>query len=61
MRGEFITRGMQLITSGSDGLLKLWIVKTSEAITTLEAHTNRVWTLAGNFILNKKKNSKSVL
>lgn len=46
LRAEFISRGMQLITSGADGLLKLWSVKTSECTATFEEHDDRVWALA---------------
>ena len=34
--------------SGSDGLLKLWTIKTSECVKTLDAHEARVWALAVN-------------
>lgn len=41
---------MQLITSGGDGLLKLWNIKTSECISTLDQHESHVWTLVGKSI-----------
>jgi U3 small nucleolar RNA-associated protein 13 len=47
LRAEFISQGMQLITAGADGLLKLWNVKTSECMTTLDDHDGRIWALAG--------------
>ena len=36
---------MLLRCSGSDGLLKLWTIKSSECIATLDAHDARVWAL----------------
>lgn len=47
LKMEFLSRGMQILSSGSDGLLKLWCIKTAECITTLDQHNNRVWSLAG--------------
>jgi U3 small nucleolar RNA-associated protein 13 len=47
LRAEFISQGMQLITAGADGLLKLWNIKTSECMTTLDDHDGRIWALAG--------------
>lgn len=38
---------MQIITSSGDGLVKLWSVKTSECISTLEKHESAVWALKG--------------
>ena len=31
-------------TSGNDGLIKLWTIKTSECVTTLDQHTEKVCT-----------------
>ena len=35
-------------TSGSDGLIKLWTVKTNECVKTLDAHEDKIWALAVN-------------
>lgn len=37
---------MQLVSSGSDGLVKLWTIKTTECVTTLDNHTDKIWGLA---------------
>lgn len=37
---------MQLISSGSDGLIKLWTIKTGECVNTFANHTEKVWSLA---------------
>lgn len=34
--------------SGSDGLVKLWTIKTNECIKTLDAHQDKVWGLHGS-------------
>lgn len=40
-----MNRGTQLVSSGSEGLLKLWTIKTGECVETLDAHTDKVWSL----------------
>ena len=42
---HWVSRGLQLLSSGSDGLIKLWAVKTSECSLTLDAHEDKVWAL----------------
>lgn len=49
MAGKFITRGLQLVSVGADGLLKLWSVKTSECLKTFEHHDAKIWALIGMF------------
>ena len=34
-----------MISSGSDGLLKLWTIRTNECETTLDGHANKAWAL----------------
>ena len=34
--------------SGSDGLLKLWTVKSNECVKTYDEHEDKVWALATN-------------
>lgn len=34
--------------SGSDGLLKLWTIKSNECVRTLDAHEDKVWGLHCN-------------
>lgn len=46
LRGEFICRGTQILSAGSDGLIKLWNIKTSDCATTLDKHEGRIWSLA---------------
>uniref|UniRef100_A0A2K6NRR7 Transducin beta like 3 n=1 Tax=Rhinopithecus roxellana TaxID=61622 RepID=A0A2K6NRR7_RHIRO len=41
----FVSRGTQLLSSGSDGLLKLWTIKNNECVRTLDAHEDKVWGL----------------
>uniref|UniRef100_A0A6Q2YWA0 U3 small nucleolar RNA-associated protein 13 C-terminal domain-containing protein n=1 Tax=Esox lucius TaxID=8010 RepID=A0A6Q2YWA0_ESOLU len=41
----FVSRGTQLLSSGTDGLVKLWTIKTNECVKTLDAHQNKVWGL----------------
>jgi U3 small nucleolar RNA-associated protein 13 len=42
----FISSGMQLLSSGSDGLLKLWTIKTCECVQSFDHHEDKVWALA---------------
>jgi U3 small nucleolar RNA-associated protein 13 len=37
---------MQLISAGSDGLVKVWTIKSNECASTLDNHTEKVWALA---------------
>ncbi|PIO16291.1 hypothetical protein AB205_0148660, partial [Aquarana catesbeiana] len=48
----FVSRGTQLVTSGSDGLLKLWTIKTNECVKTLDSHEDKVWGLHSNKLDN---------
>lgn len=34
--------------SGSDGLLKLWTIKTNECVKTLDGHEDKIWGLHSN-------------
>jgi U3 small nucleolar RNA-associated protein 13 len=48
LRLEFVSAGLQILTTGGDGLVKLWNLKSSDCVTTLDAHNGRIWALAGN-------------
>lgn len=37
-----------LFRSGSDGLVKLWTIKTNECVKTFDAHQDKVWALHGS-------------
>lgn len=39
---------MTLHFSGSDGLLKLWTIKSNECVKTFDEHEDKVWGLAVN-------------
>ena len=41
-------RGVQVISAGGDGLVKIWDANTGEVNCTLDNHTDRVWALAAN-------------
>ncbi|RXN19837.1 transducin beta 3 [Labeo rohita] len=43
----FVSRGTQLVSSGSDGLVK-WTIKTNECVKTFDAHQDKVWALHGS-------------
>ena len=51
LRAEFISQGMQLVTAGADGLLKLWNIKTSECTATFNDHDGRIWALTGLYLV----------
>jgi len=60
LRGEFLSRGMQIITSGGDGLLKIWNIKTSECVSTLHQHESHVWTFASEYLIYIHENLTSI-
>ncbi|KAG1688003.1 Transducin beta-like protein 3 [Nymphon striatum] len=61
----FLTRGMQLLSSASDGLLKLWNIRQDECVKTLDGHEGKVWTLAitsdENFLMTGAADSSIIL
>jgi U3 small nucleolar RNA-associated protein 13 len=46
LRVTFVSRGTELLSSSSDGLLKVWNIKTNECVNTFDVHTDKVWALA---------------
>lgn len=40
-----MTAGMQLVSSGSDGLVKLWTIKSNECVSTMDNHEDKIWGL----------------
>ena len=42
LRVDFLTRGMQMVSCASDGLVKIWNVKDEECATTLDGHEEKV-------------------
>lgn len=46
LRVSFISSGLQLISSSSDGLLKLWNISTNECVNSFDAHEEKIWALA---------------
>jgi U3 small nucleolar RNA-associated protein 13 len=43
---RFLRRGTQLLSTGADGLVKLWNVRSGEIMNTFDAHTQKIWSLA---------------
>lgn len=35
----------QLVSSGSDGLIKLWTIRTNECESTMDGHDDKIWAL----------------
>lgn len=46
LRVGFINNGLQVVSAGSDGLMKIWDLKRSECLVTLDEHSDRIWALA---------------
>jgi U3 small nucleolar RNA-associated protein 13 len=46
---RFLNRDMQLASSASDGLLKLWNVRTDECVATMDNHTDKVSACCDSF------------
>ena len=42
---HFGARGQQIVSAASDGLIKLWTLKSSEGAATMDAHQMKVWAL----------------
>jgi U3 small nucleolar RNA-associated protein 13 len=42
----FINNGNQIVSCASDGLIKLWFVKTNECIETFDQHDDKLWALS---------------
>lgn len=42
LRVEFINQGLQLLSTASDGLLKLWNVRGEECVATMDNHEDKV-------------------
>ena len=45
---QFLSNDLQLLTSSSDGLMKLWATKNEECLATMDNHEDKVWALAIN-------------
>jgi U3 small nucleolar RNA-associated protein 13 len=45
LKVAFVTACSQIISAGSDGLIKVWSVQANECLTTLDEHVDRVWAL----------------
>lgn len=46
LRVGFINNGLQVVSAGSDGLMKIWDLKRNECLVTLDEHIDRIWALA---------------
>jgi WD40 repeat protein len=44
LKVSFVTTGMQLLSTGNDGLIKLWTIKTGECVKTDDSHEVRTAT-----------------
>lgn len=47
MKCAFLSRGLQVVSASGDGLIKLWTIKTSECVASLDGHIGKIWALAG--------------
>lgn len=45
LRVRFLSGGLQLVSSGADGLVKLWTIRTNECEATIDGHIDKVWAL----------------
>jgi U3 small nucleolar RNA-associated protein 13 len=46
LRVAFITRGLQLLSAGADGLIKIWNIHNNECVNTFDKHTEKIWGFA---------------
>ena len=42
LKVAFITAGMQLVSVGGDGLMKIWTIKTGACVNTFDEHEDKV-------------------
>ena len=42
LRVDFLSQGMQLVSTASDGLVKLWNIKDEACVKTLDNHEDKV-------------------
>ncbi len=42
LRVDFLSAGMQLVSSASDGLVKLWNIREEACVRTLDGHEDKV-------------------
>ncbi len=45
LRIGFMNSATQLVSAGSDGLIKIWDIRRSECLITLDDHVDRIWAL----------------
>ncbi len=45
LKVHFLNHGNQLISTGSDGLVKLWSIKSNECVGTFDEHDDKLWAL----------------
>jgi U3 small nucleolar RNA-associated protein 13 len=43
-----MSAGKQVVSADNDGLVKIWTIKSGECETTLDNHSERVWSIALN-------------
>lgn len=41
-----MSEGQQLLSTASDGLLKLWTIKTRQCVQTFDEHQDKTWAMA---------------
>lgn len=46
LRVCWVSEGQQLLSTASDGLLKLWTVKTRQCVQTFDEHQDKTWAMA---------------
>lgn len=47
---DFITAGMQIVSTASDGLVKIWNVKDEECVTSLDNHDDKVTPMSPSIV-----------
>jgi WD40 repeat protein len=52
LRVDFMSQGKQLVSTGSDGLVKIWNLREEECIKTLDGHVDKVIT-----VLNRRNSA----
>ena len=45
LKVSFLNHGTQLVSSASDGLIKIWNIKTNECVGSFDEHNDKTWAL----------------
>jgi U3 small nucleolar RNA-associated protein 13 len=42
---SFVGHGTEIVSTASDGIIKIWDIKSNECVNTIEGHTDKIWAM----------------